>query len=96
MQDPKPSPVLLPRIMLATDFSIHSARALPYAVDLAKRFGSKLYIAHVVPADVFMVAGSKQMANALEGEEGEAQAKLRTCFAIVSDGIHSPRNRVNE
>lgn len=36
------------RILFATDFSEGSSHALPYAVDIAKRYGAKLYFVHVV------------------------------------------------
>ena len=36
----------LARIMVATDFSPVSQRALEYAVSLARRFGSKIYLTH--------------------------------------------------
>jgi nucleotide-binding universal stress UspA family protein len=36
------------RILYATDFSEGASHALPYAVDMAKRYNAKLYILHVV------------------------------------------------
>jgi nucleotide-binding universal stress UspA family protein len=36
------------KILFATDFSEGSAVALPYAVDIAKQYGAKLYLVHVV------------------------------------------------
>lgn len=36
------------KILFATDFSEGSAVALPYAVDMAKQYGAKLYLVHVV------------------------------------------------
>ncbi len=36
------------KILFATDFSEGSSHALPYAVDLAKRYGARLYLVHVV------------------------------------------------
>jgi len=43
-------------IMFVTDFSEGSANAMPYAADMAKMYGSKLYIVHVV-YDVAKTAG---------------------------------------
>ena len=40
--------VSLARIMVATDFSPVAERALDYAVSLARRFGSRIYLTHVV------------------------------------------------
>ena len=43
--------VLLRSVLFATDFSDASIRALPHAVGMAKRYGSKLYVADVVPVE---------------------------------------------
>jgi nucleotide-binding universal stress UspA family protein len=76
------------RILIATDFSTDSMRALPYALDLTQRYGSKLYIAHVVPADVVVVAGSEQMANSLEREQRDAEFKLGNLVeSALSTGV---------
>jgi nucleotide-binding universal stress UspA family protein len=40
--------ISLARIMVATDFSPVADRALDYAVSLARRFGSRIYLAHVI------------------------------------------------
>jgi nucleotide-binding universal stress UspA family protein len=44
------------KILFATDFSEGSYNALPYAVDLAKQYGAKLYLIHVI-YDVAKTAG---------------------------------------
>lgn len=44
------------KILFATDFSEGSSHALPYAVDLAKRYGAKLYFVHVL-YDIAKTAG---------------------------------------
>lgn len=36
------------KILFATDFSEGSSHALPYAVDIARRYGAKLYFVHVI------------------------------------------------
>jgi nucleotide-binding universal stress UspA family protein len=40
--------VALARILVATDFSVASDRALDFGISLARRYNSKLYIAHVI------------------------------------------------
>lgn len=40
------------RILVATDFSTHSDKALTEALDLAEREGSTVFLLHVVPDDV--------------------------------------------
>lgn len=46
------SRVALARIQVATDFSPGSQSALQYALSLAKRYQSKIFIAHVIPSDI--------------------------------------------
>jgi nucleotide-binding universal stress UspA family protein len=43
------SAISLKRILVATDFSAASKVALHYAAAMAKRHGSKIYVAHVIP-----------------------------------------------
>ena len=40
--------ISLGRILVATDFSTYADRALDYAVSLARRFGSRIYLTHVI------------------------------------------------
>jgi nucleotide-binding universal stress UspA family protein len=55
------APTLLPaakepffrNILFATDFSPASDQALDYAASLARRFGSKIYLAHIITVDAF-------------------------------------------
>jgi nucleotide-binding universal stress UspA family protein len=44
------------KILCATDFSEGSLSSLPYAVDLARRYGAKLYLIHVI-YDVVKTSG---------------------------------------
>ena len=48
--DPK-SRVAPKKILLATDFSPASEAALPYALTIARHYGSELFIAHVIPPE---------------------------------------------
>jgi len=43
--------VTFKNILLATDFSEVSRKTVPYAAALARRYGSKLYLVHVVPPE---------------------------------------------
>src|SRR6266496_2127132 len=38
----------LKNILFATDFSAASEAALPYALELARKYGSKIYLTHVI------------------------------------------------
>ena len=43
----------LKNILLATDFSSVSRIVLAHAVAVARRYKSKLYVAHVIPPDIY-------------------------------------------
>ncbi len=46
------------QILVATDFSEYSERALLKSLGIAQRYGSKLHIVHVVPGEGYGVAGT--------------------------------------
>jgi len=45
------SPLKLEKILVATDFSPAADRALEYAISLARRYGSTIYLTHVITLD---------------------------------------------
>ena len=48
--------VSLTRILVTTDFSPESDRALDYALALARRYDARIYLAHVIAPDPFLYA----------------------------------------
>lgn len=71
------------KILFVTDFSEGSSHALPYAVDLAKRYGAKLYFMHVV-YDVAKTAGwyvpHVSLEEVYKDIEKSAKAELEKMF----------------
>ena len=59
--------VSISKIMVTTDFSEISARALDYAIALARRYDARIYLAHVITPDPFQFA-EPQLAQAYECE----------------------------
>jgi nucleotide-binding universal stress UspA family protein len=59
-------PVKLENILFATDFSPVSEAALGYALAIARRYDSKLFVAHVVRPDVFQMLPPENLAGVLE------------------------------
>ncbi|HVN07396.1 MAG TPA: universal stress protein [Patescibacteria group bacterium] len=79
-----PAPgISLARIMVATDFSTYADRALDYAVSLARRFGSRVYLTHVIA-----FAGHDVMEPDLGAPSGETLRKQaeRNAKAIEDSG----------
>lgn len=86
----------LKSILFATDFSAASMQALPYATGIARRFDSKLCIAHVVPPEDYP-SGLSSLDEAAQVARREAELKISNllnsapcgdlaCEAVVGNG----------
>jgi nucleotide-binding universal stress UspA family protein len=64
-------------ILLATDFSPSSTRALEYAASLARRYGSAIYLAHIISLDGYPLMAPELSASSLQKMHAEAEEKLR-------------------
>ena len=67
--------VSLGNVLFATDFSDSSMRALPYATSIARRFDSKVCVAHVVPPEDYP-SGLNSLDEAAQIARGEAELKM--------------------
>lgn len=56
----------LKRVLVATDFSAASEKALRHAIAIARSYGAKFYLAHVVSALGFKLAGGDTAAMAAD------------------------------
>ncbi len=61
-------------ILVATDFSPATQLALPYAVELARRSGGKIFLVHVISPDIYPMVPPEEWAS-LEQEEAEFRKK---------------------
>src|SRR5215469_12703716 len=73
---PKPWPsadagVSLAKILVATDFSKTSDRALEHALSLARTYNSRIFLTHVIPVDLMMAP------ELAEASRGKMQAAAR-------------------
>jgi len=76
MKTPMPTgQVVLRNVLYATDFSAASTRALPYAANLARQYGAKLYACHVVPIESYLL-GNAQAKERLRVARTEAESNL--------------------
>ncbi|MGA8142481.1 MAG: universal stress protein [Candidatus Acidiferrales bacterium] len=64
------------KIMVATDFSPASDRALEYAISIARRFNSKIYLTHIVTVDGFPMVAPEIAADSFEKLRREAEDKI--------------------
>jgi nucleotide-binding universal stress UspA family protein len=88
--------ISLRNVLFATDFSTASMQALPYATGIARRFDSKLCIAHVVPPEEYP-SGLHSIEEAARVACREAELKISSllnsapcrdlaCEAVVGNG----------
>ncbi len=64
-------------ILVATDFSDGALGALEYALTVARRFNSKLYLAHVIPSQVFHFVSPESSMDAIQKAKVFASGELR-------------------
>ena len=68
---------LFKNILLATDFSPASKKALEYAASLARRYGSSLYLTHVITVDSYPLASPEYAVSSLQNMHDRARQGFR-------------------
>jgi nucleotide-binding universal stress UspA family protein len=68
--------IALRNILVATDFSSASTRALPYALAIANRYGAKLHIAHVLPPGGYMLARPPALGAVVDDLRRKAESAI--------------------
>jgi nucleotide-binding universal stress UspA family protein len=63
----------LKNILFPTDFSSAANGALPYAAEIARRYGAKLYTVHVLPSDTYAMTPPETWPTSVEGAMREAK-----------------------
>jgi len=74
------------KILVATDFSPASERALEYAISIARRFGSKIYLSHVIALDGYPMIAPEIAVKTIAANRGEAEESFAKI--IESGGLH--------
>ncbi|MGH9703774.1 MAG: universal stress protein [Candidatus Acidiferrales bacterium] len=75
----------LKNIVFATDFSRPSEDALPYAAELARHFGAKLYALHVRPSEIYTMAAPESWQALAEAQQAAAREKVRNLVSRFPD-----------
>jgi nucleotide-binding universal stress UspA family protein len=68
--------VVVRNILMAVDFSPSSNGALAYAAALARRYGSRIYLAHVIRPDVYQLVSPEAMETVLEQTRHYAEQQM--------------------
>jgi nucleotide-binding universal stress UspA family protein len=77
--------VTFKNILLATDFSEVSGKAVPYAAAIASRYGSKIYLVHVIPPEPRMPVPMEHLPADLD--YGRLNAELRMKAFLKGDPL---------
>jgi nucleotide-binding universal stress UspA family protein len=81
----------LKNILYATDFSGHSNEALPYALSIARRYGSKVFAVHVVSLSPFP---SSSPTIALQAVAAQAVREAKEAMAKLGPQLEAIRHKV--
>ena len=73
----------LKSVLIATDLSPTSVKPLHHALAIARHYGAKLYVAHVVSPAAYLMAGAEALELAYQGASDEAQQLQRD---LLQDG----------
>lgn len=73
---PESKMVKLENILVGTDFSAGSERALEYAVSLARRYEAKIFVVHVMTSDANVMLAPEMMASTHETMLRDAQERM--------------------
>jgi len=88
MATPAISRVHLENILYATDFHGCSRAALPYALSIGRKYGSKIYVAHVVDVSPFASPAPTSALRAIEAqalrEAKQAATEMSPLFGTVA------------
>jgi nucleotide-binding universal stress UspA family protein len=77
--------IQLKNIVFATDFSRPSEDALPYAAELARHFGAKLYALHVRPLELYTTVSPESLKALGEAQEAQARERARNLLSPFPD-----------
>jgi nucleotide-binding universal stress UspA family protein len=76
-QIPSAKGLFFKNILLATDFSPAADQAVEYAASLARRYGSAIYLTHVVTLDGYPLISPEYAAMSLDKKRAAVQTQFR-------------------
>jgi len=88
---PEQSSIAFNNILFATDFSPASTRAFPYALTIADRYQSNLYVAHVIDPEPFGPFSRGSSSKAIDQAHEQARQQIEQLF--ISNGLQGERFR---
>jgi len=83
--------ISLKRVLFATDFSMSSELALSHALKIARRYRSKIYLAHVTPPELYRSVPQEILTAAVKRTREHAQHEMS--HLIRANGVGQFRHR---
>lgn len=83
--------IKLSNLLYLTDFSEAAEAALPFAMAIAREYGSKIYACHILLPDPYVCMAPEFIDVVSSGLQKEAQAKMRNIESRLSDLPHQIR-----
>ena len=80
------SQIAFKNILFATDFSSITERSLPYAVEIARRFGATVHVVHVLQPDIYPLVPPSEWPKMAE-EEQDFRQKSRSQLENELQGL---------
>jgi nucleotide-binding universal stress UspA family protein len=74
-------PVLMRKILFASNFSETSAMALPYAAAFARRFHAEIWVEHVIPREEYAHIAAEQLGATLRAMKQTARERIEHLLA---------------
>lgn len=84
--------VMLRNILMAVDFSPASDAAVLYASAIARRYGSRIYLAHVIRPDIYQLVSPEAMATVLD--EAHRTAEQQMSKILISGRLRGIQHQV--
>jgi len=74
--------ITLPKIIVAVDFSTASPCVLAHAASIARRYKSRLYVTHIIPADLYKTVPPEAIEEAVKKTSAEIQAQMANMLRL--------------
>lgn len=98
MTHPESTPIPINNVLFATDFSPTAENAFSYALTIADRYGSKLYVAHAIDTESFDLLESGEIQSVVEKARNAAVNRIGAflklkglpadrCEIVVAGGV---------
>ena len=87
MDPTKNTPIRFDKVLLTTDFSSISEKALPYAAAIARHFGATLHVVHVIATEEYAHIPASEHTQALARMKQQAERQIAAILTAAILGV---------